>query len=612
MKPATSLILGLWLLDILLLTASGHSQANFDVTATRVAGNAFAAQTARTLKKTPTPTSTPTQTRTATPTPTPTLSCYHDTASLKLSASAGSLEVGDTVRVTVTLNNEGCVALGEPLYRLRIQTDKPEPVFTPSVPEPVVHYLAVAPGQSDSAEFDLTAVTSGQGTLTADASYEVHLGYPGPAYWGYAVTRNPLTITVQTVSPANVSITGPATGIPHSDYMFSAGVDPITTTTPITYVWEATGQSPVTTTADLTSAVTFNWSIDGEKIITVTAENMGGTVSNTHVIAIGNSTQVFVYLPLILKPTAPPPILLASGQAHPGSLVVDSQTVYWANCGTEVSAYTDGAIMAHSKSQGISQTLVSGLSCPNELQADTDSLFWLSPRWIPGLSEFTILRLPKSGGQPVELASYTAVNASLAVDDTYVYWREYNGVVMRLPKTGGGAPQPAPVPALVFDGPDAYWLNSDGDLIRSGKDGSSAITLVWESDLKKLAGREPSAVYIMQIIPKLSEIYFTVFVDNIPGMLSCTDQATVLMRIPKSGGEYRQVAWVAGSAMALVTEPFVYFSGNCTQGILKVTLDNQTVETVVEWPEEASDLADDAVYVYWADFTNGWIKKVVK
>jgi len=329
-----------------------------------------------------------------------------------------------------------------------------------------------------------------------------------------------------------------------------------------------------------------------------------------------NATQVFFYLPLILKPTVTPttpPTLLASNQAHPDSLVVDSQAVYWANCGTEVRAPTDGTILAFSKSQGISQTLASGLSCPAFLKADTDSLFWSNRQWNAGVvGRFTIFRIPKSGGQPVELASYEAINGSLAVDETYVYWRGYDGVVMRLPKTGGGTPEPAPVPALVFDGPDAYWLNSSMDLIQSGKDGSSAVTLVRGSDLAKLGSLENSRVYITAIFPEPSEIYFTVFVDNYPGWLACRDQFTVLMKISKGGGEYGQVARVAGGAVTLVTEPFVYFSGYCTNGILKITLNTQTVETVVGWPESAWALADDAIYVYWADWTNGWIKRVGK
>jgi len=130
-----------------------------------------------------------------TPSSIPTLACEIDTASLALSLSAETVKAGDIVSVTLTLNNEGCVALGLPQYRLAIQSDGPEAIFAPGSPEPVVHSLAVVPGGTDTAGFGLRAVAAGQATLSASVSYEVHLGYPGLAYWGSASSESPL-ITV--------------------------------------------------------------------------------------------------------------------------------------------------------------------------------------------------------------------------------------------------------------------------------------------------------------------------------------------------------------------------------------------------------------------------------
>jgi len=127
---------------------------------------------------------------------TPTNSCGTHTASTLLEASAESLKVGDTVKVKVILINEGCVALGMPQYILQIRSENQEPIFTPNNPEPVEHSLAVDPGQSDTTEFELKAIASGQATLTVEVSFEVHLGYPGPAYWGEADAEEPLIITV--------------------------------------------------------------------------------------------------------------------------------------------------------------------------------------------------------------------------------------------------------------------------------------------------------------------------------------------------------------------------------------------------------------------------------
>lgn len=144
--------------------------------------------------ETPTATIKPTPSDTPTPEPTDTPVCEHETASLLLTVSAENVKVGETVKVTIMLNNEGCLALGLPQYDLRIQPDG-QAIFEPGDPPQVTHSLAVAPGQSDTVEFDITAVGEGQIGLTASVSYEVHLGYPGPAYWGYKSSGEPLIVT---------------------------------------------------------------------------------------------------------------------------------------------------------------------------------------------------------------------------------------------------------------------------------------------------------------------------------------------------------------------------------------------------------------------------------
>ena len=121
--------------------------------------------------------------------------CETHTASMTLSATVASPEVGEVVTITAALANEGCVGLGIPQYRLYVQSDEPQPTFDPSDPEPVAHYLEIAPGESDKAEFVLQAVRPGEATLRGSASFEVHLGYPGPAYWGSS-SSGPLVITV--------------------------------------------------------------------------------------------------------------------------------------------------------------------------------------------------------------------------------------------------------------------------------------------------------------------------------------------------------------------------------------------------------------------------------
>ena len=142
--------------------------------------------------------------------------CKGHTASMTLSSTATSLQIGEAVTLTVTLLNEGCVGLGLPQYRMYVHSAGTDPVLEPSSPEPVVHYYGIAPGQSDSEEFQLRAVGLGEATLSASASFEVHLGYPGPAYWGSS-SSEPLTINVMpgiTASPTPTSTPAGATPTP--------------------------------------------------------------------------------------------------------------------------------------------------------------------------------------------------------------------------------------------------------------------------------------------------------------------------------------------------------------------------------------------------------------
>ena len=129
----------------------------------------------------------------AAPVVTPT--CLTHTTVMTLSISDTSPKVGDTVAVTCTLANEGCSNVGLLEYTVSIQSNQFLPVLVPNPPKPISHSLSIAPGQSDSAEFILQVIGSGQVTLTSSSSFEVHLGYPGPAYWAGDST-GPLTITV--------------------------------------------------------------------------------------------------------------------------------------------------------------------------------------------------------------------------------------------------------------------------------------------------------------------------------------------------------------------------------------------------------------------------------
>jgi plastocyanin len=112
-------------------------------------------------------------------------------------------------------------------------------------------------------------------------------------------------VVVVSQPPAGVDITGPSAGEHGNLYAFTAAVNPITTTLPITFSWEATNQLPVTqVNTAVSDTQVFSWtsSMTGAQWITVTASNAAGSALDTHVIIIDPRS---VYLPLIQRSAGP-------------------------------------------------------------------------------------------------------------------------------------------------------------------------------------------------------------------------------------------------------------------------------------------------------------------
>jgi hypothetical protein len=76
------------------------------------------------------------------------------------------------------------------------------------------------------------------------------------------------------------------TGLVGATYHFTATVSPGDTALPVTYVWQASEQAPVTHTVGLSDAVAFSWASAGDKVVSVQAYNAGGSVSDSAVITI--------------------------------------------------------------------------------------------------------------------------------------------------------------------------------------------------------------------------------------------------------------------------------------------------------------------------------------
>jgi plastocyanin len=103
--------------------------------------------------------------------------------------------------------------------------------------------------------------------------------------------------------PASVDLAGPHTGTHDAAYTFTATANPITTTLPITFSWEATHPLSIThVNAAISDTIVFSWTsgLTGAQWITITAGNAVGRAAATQLIIIDPAK---VYLPLVMKST---------------------------------------------------------------------------------------------------------------------------------------------------------------------------------------------------------------------------------------------------------------------------------------------------------------------
>ncbi|CAN5569549.1 hypothetical protein BH10CHL1_BH10CHL1_40060 [soil metagenome] len=100
---------------------------------------------------------------------------------------------------------------------------------------------------------------------------------------------------VQPTPPASASISGPTVSKKNIAQAFTATVSPNGATMPLIFRWQASHQAAVEHSSGLSDTISFTWSITGVQTVTVTAANAGGTVTDTHVVAISPEAGVLQF-----------------------------------------------------------------------------------------------------------------------------------------------------------------------------------------------------------------------------------------------------------------------------------------------------------------------------
>jgi hypothetical protein len=111
------------------------------------------------------------------------------------------------------------------------------------------------------------------------------------------------TLRIIDAADMDLAVTGPANGSTGQPYTFNAAVAPANASLPVTYTWQATGQSTVVHPniygADSQS---YTWTMGGMKTLTVSAAVNGTTITSDHRIDIDEpELDHFIFLPLAIK-----------------------------------------------------------------------------------------------------------------------------------------------------------------------------------------------------------------------------------------------------------------------------------------------------------------------
>lgn len=137
-------------------------------------------------------------------------------------------------------------------------------------------------------------------------------------------------------------------------------------------------------------------------------------------------------------------------------------SLFSAACAAEATLEDDAV---SDESALVLRVVASGQDQPCAIADDAANVYWLTCG-----SSTSVMRAPKAGGAPVELAALTREPTAIAVDATHVYWVDRNfdasktNGVSRVAKSGGGVE----VLATGFDDLAAIALTDDAIVVGGG------------------------------------------------------------------------------------------------------------------------------------------------
>jgi hypothetical protein len=152
------------------------------------------------------------------------------------------------------------------------------------------------------------------------------------------------------------------------------------------------------------------------------------------------------------------PTVIAQCKGEVADIALDETHVYWAD-------RLDGSIVAAPKLGGDLRVLAKDRGLPREIVVDDGALYWVEER-----SE-SLWTMPKAGGPPRRISQDFAGFVSLTASARDLWWVNKTAAeglfhVLRVPKTGGdpilATPGVDAIGAIASDGTRIYWEHDGG------------------------------------------------------------------------------------------------------------------------------------------------------
>ena len=293
-------------------------------------------------------------------------------------------------------------------------------------------------------------------------------------------------------------------------------------------------------------------------------------------------------------------VVLASNQAGPTHVLVDSTDVYW------LDEDDPTAVVKVPIGGGVPTTLGTSTDVPGQLSLEGLALDAAGVYWC-GYVDGTILESPLAGGAPITLSagpSFQSYPNAIAVNGGGIYWVDYNngmgGTLMTMPRAGGAVTTLASLPGVLgeleVDDTNVYLEllppqpQAESQMLSVPLGGGTVTTLAATPEFPQLMALDATHVYWAA--------------GGNGGVLS----------VPVTGGAVTTLAPDQyGTEAVAVDATYVYWTNFSAGTVAKSPLAGGAAVTLATGQTEAYGLAVDGTSVYWAtnpDMSHGMIMKL--